>query len=297
MNPKPLVLLAAALFASASPGRAQLPEDSAFRLRDCVPTDDAALKNMKALRADVRAAFTRQGGAASTGPWTDSWQWAWDSADDWVPISGDEGVVGLDSKTANMVAFIPRGWTGPAGKGYDPVQDIEASRALLEGWGETRFSGFAMRHPRDWWVRVSSAADLVPNGGMWARLALREGGEPRMWMKAWRPDTEQRDSELFAAAVGREVLAGYRFLGRDRIALNVRSCRAAYLEGSFGSAPELRYRWRTILGCGLPGEVEDLHIVLDSPEYDSPGRGDAAAVAAYREAVRAACTIVMVPVL
>lgn len=297
MNLKSLVILAAALFGSVAPGRAQLPEDSAFRLRDCVPTADSALRNMKALRSDVRATFARRGGAASTGPWTDSWQWAWDRADDWVPISGDEGIVGLDSKTANLAASIPRGWTDEAGKGYDPVKDIEVARARLEGWGETAFAGFSMRHPRHWRVRVSSAAELTRDGGMWVSLSLSDDGALSLRMKAWRPDTGQRDSERFEATVGREVLSGHRFLGRDRIALNIRSCRAAYLEGAFGSAPKLDYRRRTILSCGLPDHPEDLHVVLDSSEYTIPGGGDAAAVAGYQEAVRAVCTILMVPAL
>lgn len=297
MKLKVLVLLTAALFSGAGQAFAELPKDSVFRLRDCVPTDDKSLKDMKALRDDVRAAFARQGGAASTGAWADSWHWAWDRADDWTPISGDAGVVGLDSKTANMAAFIPRGWTGSVDKGYDPVEDIEASRTRLAGWGETAFAGFAMRHPRDWWVRVSSAAELTRVGGMWASLSVRDEGAPNLWLAAWRPDAQNRDSERFSASVGREVLAGYRYLGRDRIAMNGRSCRVAYLEGEYGSAASPSYRWRTLLGCGFADDPEDLHIIVESSEYASAGRGDAAVVAGYENIVRALCTILMVPAL
>lgn len=296
MSPKVRILLSMALFIGGSPANAELSEDSPFRMHDCVPTDDGALKAMKALRSDIRAAFARQGGAVSTGPWTDSWQWAWERAHDWVPISGDEGIVGLDSKTANMAAFIPRGWTGPTAKGYDPVKDIEAARARLEGWGETAFAGFAMRHPRDWRVRISSSAELTRDGGMWANLAVSADRAPSLWLKAWRPGAGQRDSELFAAAVGREVLSGHRFLGRDLFSLNGRSCRAAYLEGEFGAADK-EYRWRTVLGCGFPDQPEDLHIVLHSSAYSSPGAGDAASVTGYQEAVRALCSVIMVPAL
>lgn len=296
MNLKVRILLSIALVAGGSPADAEPSKDSPFRIHDCVPTDDGALKTMKALRADVRAAFSRQGGAVSTGPWTDSWQWAWERADDWVPISGDDGIVGLDSKTANMAALIPRGWTGPTAKGYDPIEDMEAAWARLKGWGETAFAGFAMRHPRDWRVRISSSADLTRDGGMWANLSVSNDGAPSLWLRGWRPATEQKDSELFAAAVGREVLSGYRFLGRDRFSLNGRSCRAAYLEGGFGAANK-EYRWQTVLGCGFPDQPEDLHIVLNSSSYSSPGAGDVASVSSYQEAVRALCSILMVPAL
>lgn len=300
MTLKPLILLTAALLSSAGPACAELPEGSLLRIRDCVPTNDVSLKNMRALRDTVRAAFARQGGAASTGPWTDSWQWAWDRADDWVPVVGDEGVVGLDSKIGNMAALIPRGWTSGAG-GYDPVAEMEAARGRLAGWTDAYVPGFWMHHPRDWSVRVSSPSDLTTSGGHEGRLWIGGSGTAEMSLKVWESGAEPGQVALYERSVGEAALEGFSLIERTPpgwagIELNGRNCRAAYLERKSWSEPDAdSFEARTVLGCRYPAVHDDLLIVIETSEYRGAGGRDADALAGYQTAVRAVCTLIMTP--
>lgn len=291
MNLKLLILLTAALFASAGPASAKLPEGSPLLIRDCVPTDDVSLRNMKALRDKVRDAFARQGGAASTGPWTDSWRWGYEYADDWVLISRDGGILGLDSKAANMSALIPRGWAKAGG--YDPVADMEAARALLSGWVEKSVAGVSFRHPPDWAIWISSPADL---GGRRPKAHFEfDSYSPPLWLRISTRTASGDADQWFESAIGYAVLGGSSVLGHGGASANDRYCRAAYLERE-GWADGSPFEAKTLLGCtnsGYTHLMDDLTAEIESAEYSVSGAPDADALRAYDLAWRSLCTVRM----
>lgn len=145
-----------------------------MRLTDCVPYDDASLERLRALRDRVRAEFARHGGPGSADHWTREWNSAWLLADDWSPVVGDDGMIGLDSPSKNMAALIPEAWARPAtgtqAGGYDPVAEVEATRAAITPWAPNIPSEATFFTPVFWDVRVSSPSKLGEGNGPMARF-------------------------------------------------------------------------------------------------------------------------------
>lgn len=301
MKLKFLMLLTVALFAGTGPARAELPEGSPLRIRNCVPTDDLSLSRLKSLRESIRSEFARRGGAAVGGPWADTWTLKLGATDDWVPVIGEEGIMGLDSPRLGMVALIPRAWTQPAtatkAGSFDPVDEVEAARALLAGWVEKSVAGIAFRHPPDWDIWVSSPADL---GAARPSASFEfDSYTPPLWLRISTRAASGDEDQWFEAGIGYAVLGGYSVLGHGGASANDRYCRAAYFEREGWADPKnggSRFVARTQLGCTNSGYThlqDDLLVGIKTAEYSVSGAPDADALRAYDLAWRSLCTVRM----
>jgi hypothetical protein len=294
--------LAALALILASQAMAGLPKDSPLRLKDCVPYDMDSLKRLKALREKVRAEFVKQGGARAKNLGTDAWHPAWVLTDDWTPIIGDEGIIGLDSKTQNMAALIPSGWTqsatGTKPAGYDPVTEVEATRAALGTWAPGVASEASFFHPGIWDVRVSSPSNMREGEKLMARFYF-EAGPPELWVNVSPRPVGYESVRWSEASIGNSARNGSTVLGVDVVTAYGRTCQVTYLERPSWKNPETgkeTFTGEAVLGCvsnGTSGDAEDLLVVIKTSEYETPGAPTEAALKSYNVARRSFCTITM----
>lgn len=293
----------ALLLALALPATAGLAKDSPLRISDCIPYDAASLERLKTLRDKVRADFARHGGPAAKDHWTGNWQPAWVVTDDWKPIVGDEGIIGLESSSKKMVAMIPSGWalssTGTKAGGYDPVTEVEAARAAITPWAPGVASEASFFHPGLWDVRVSSPSKFGEGRSPMARFYF-ESGPPELWIGVWPLAAPHESPRWSDAYVGQAVLRGSFVVGSDTVSAYDRTCQVSYLERETWKDPETgksAYQAEAVLGCvptgGVVGAPEDLLVVLKTAEYRTAGAPDPEALEPYAVARRSLCTIRM----
>lgn len=294
---------AALLLAVASPAMAGLAKDSPMRVADCVPFDAASLGRLKVLRDKVRAEFARRGGPNAKDHWASKWQPAWVVTDDWKPIVGDEGIIGLESPSKNMAALIPSAWaqssTGTKAGGYDPVADVEAAHAAIVPWAAGVVFEAVFFHPGDWDVRVSSSSKLGEGRTPMARFYF-ESGPPDLWISVWPLAAPHESPRWSDAYVGQAAQGGSSVIGSDTVSAYDRTCQVSYLERETWKDPETgksAYQAEAVLGCvptGVAvGTPEDLLVVLKTAEYRTAGAPDPAALEPYTVARRSFCTITM----
>lgn len=302
MKPLNLYGFAALLLGLASQAFAELPKDSPLRVTDCVPFDGASRDRLKALREKVRAAFARHGGPRDETLWADQWNAALGLADDWTPIVGDGGVVGLDSPSLRMAAMIPRGWTQPASAAkpgaFDPVALVEAAGQTASAWSADAVSSAVFFHPSHWDVRISSQADIAEGQRVMARFYFH-GSRPELWVNVSALPSRPEDPRWFESTVGEAVLQGHAIVGSGTMSIYGRHCRVSYLEREGWKDPatgEPSFVWKTVVGCGPAehfGSAGDLLAVFETAEYKKAGAPDAEVLAAYDAARRSFCTVNM----
>lgn len=273
-----------------------------MRITDCVPYDAASLERLKVLRDKVRAEFARRGGPGAKGHWAREWNPAWVLTDDWTPIVGEEGIIGLDSPSQNMAALIPSGWTrsstGTKAGGYDPVMEVEAASAAIDSWAPGVASEASFFYPGIWDVRVSSPSQFGEGRSLMARFYF-ENGTPELWISVWPRPARQESPRWSDAYVGQAALAGSSVLGSDTVSANDRTCRVSYLERETWNDPDtgkVAYQAEAVLGCvptGSAGAAEDLLVVLETSEYETAGAPGLEALKAYAVARRSFCTVTM----